>query len=32
MTDLFHHELLLINIDLMIILAEATDYDEAREQ
>jgi hypothetical protein len=32
MADLFNHELLLINVDLMIILPKATDYDEPREQ
>jgi hypothetical protein len=29
--NLFYHELLLINVDLIIILAEAPDYDKTRE-
>ena len=31
MANLFHHELLLINIDLVVILAEATNYYVFRE-
>lgn len=29
--NLFHHELLLIDVDLIVLVAEATEYNEARE-